>query len=109
MTRALLIEPGAPLVFPVSHELEVMRIDARRVSTYMVRLVSGRDRSAVVDLPGDIMTAADFFPDTHERVAVLVDGSLPPPAAGRRLDAVAKEFLPKIQLHEACRLYEECK
>jgi hypothetical protein len=43
-------------------------------------LVPGRDRPAVLDLPGDVVAAANFFPDAHDRVAVFVDGALPLPA-----------------------------
>ena len=77
-----------------------MGIDARRLSTQVVRLVSGRDWPAVEDLPGDVMTAADFSPHTHERVAVLVDGSLPPPAAHRRFDAGCEGVCPESHAGE---------
>ena len=55
----------------------------------------GRDRPAVVDFPGDVVAAADLLPEPHDRVAVFVDGALPAPAAVRRLDRVADEFLPE--------------
>lgn len=73
----------------------MMRPDAGSQPASMVRLVPGRDRPAVVDLPGDIMAAADLLPDPDDRVAVFIDGALPAPAAARRLDAIADEFLPE--------------
>jgi len=100
MTRAFLVDPGAPLIFATGHEFEVTGIDARRVSTHMVRLMPERDRPAVVDLPGDVVAAADFLPDAHDRVAVFVDGALPTPAAGRRLDAVAEQIVEKAGQEE---------
>ena len=97
MRRPLLVQPRAPLVLAAGHELQVMRPDAGGKPASVVRLVPGRDRPAVVDLPGDVMAAAYLLPDAHDRVAVFVDGALPAPAAGRRLDAVADEFLPEGQ------------
>jgi hypothetical protein len=39
--------------------------------------------------------AANWLSHPHERIAILVGGSLPAPAAGRCPDAVADEFLPE--------------
>jgi hypothetical protein len=33
--------------------------------------------------------------DAGDRVAIFVDGALPAPAAGLRLDAIAQDFLPE--------------
>jgi len=74
----------------------MMRPDAGREPASMIWLVPGRDRPAVVDHPGDVMAAADLFPDAHDHVAVFVDRAQPAPAAGWCLDAVAAEFLPEV-------------
>jgi hypothetical protein len=73
----------------------VIRVDAARQPAGMVRLVAGRNPPAVVDLPHDLVAAADFLSHPHEGVAVLIDGALPAPAAGQCLDAVANESLPE--------------
>jgi hypothetical protein len=93
--RPFLIEPCAPFVLPTGHELEVSRIDAGGEPASMVRLVPGRDRPPVSYLPGHVMTATDLFPDSDERIAVFVECALISPAAGRRSDGVADEFLPE--------------
>ena len=49
------------------------------------------------DFPGDVMGAADLFTDAHHAVAILIAGALPAPAAVRRFDAVANDFLPEGQ------------
>jgi hypothetical protein len=95
MRRPLLIEPGPLLVFSARDELEVIRVDTTRQPADVVRLVPGRDPPAVVDLPRYLVAAPDYFSYAYERIAVLVGGSLPPPAAGRCLHAVADEFLPE--------------
>lgn len=95
MTRPLLIQPRAPLVLPAGHEFEMMWPDARRQPAGVIRLVPERDPPAVEDLPGDVMAAADLLADAQDRVAVFIDGALPAPAAGGRLDAVADEFFPE--------------
>jgi hypothetical protein len=97
VTCPLLIEPGSPLVLAAGHQLQMVRPDARSQPAGVVRLVPGRDPPAVVDLPGDVMAAADFLADAHDGIAVFIDGALPAPAAGRRLDAVADEFFPEVQ------------
>jgi hypothetical protein len=95
MTCPLLIQPRAPFVLSTGHQLEVMRPDAGRQPAGLIGLVPGRDPPAVEDLPRDVMAAADLLADAHDRVAVFIDGALPAPAAGRRFDAVADEFLPE--------------
>jgi len=95
MTRPLLIEPGAPLVFAAGHELEMMRPDARSKPAGVVRLMPWRDRPAVVDLPGHVVAAADLLANTHDRVTVFVESALVAPATRRRLDAIADEFFPE--------------
>jgi hypothetical protein len=95
MRRPLLIEPGPLLVLATGHELEVRRVDAARQPTGVVGLVTGRDPPPVVDLPHDLVASANLFSNPHKRVSVLVGCPLPPPAAGRCLDAVAEEFLPE--------------
>ena len=55
MRRPLLIKPGSLLVFPAAHELEVMGVDTTRQPARVVRLVAGRDPSAIVDLPHDLV------------------------------------------------------
>jgi hypothetical protein len=72
-----------------------MRVNAARQPARVIRLVPGRDAPAVVDLPRDLMAAADLLFHADESVAVLVRGSLPAPAAGRWPDAVADDFLPE--------------
>lgn len=47
------------------------------------------------DFPGHVMAASDPLADPHRGVAVLIQGALPAPAAGRRFDAIAKDFLPE--------------
>jgi hypothetical protein len=94
MTRALLVEPGSLLVLPAGHELEVMRVDTARQPARVVRLVVGRDPTAVVDLPHDLVAAADLLSHPHKRVAVLIESSLVTPAALRRLDTIVQEFFP---------------
>jgi hypothetical protein len=69
--------------------------DAGSQPAGVIRLVPGRDRPAVEDLPGDVMAAADLLADSDDRVAVFVDGALPAPAAVHRLDAVAEKFFPE--------------
>jgi hypothetical protein len=91
----LLIEPGPLFVLPAGHELEVIRVDTAGQPAGVVWLVQGRDSPAIVDLPHDLVTAADLLSHPYESVAVLISGSLPAPAAGRCLDAVADEFLPE--------------
>ena len=71
------------------------RVDTACQPARVVRLVPGWDRPAVVDLPGDLVAAPDLLSHPYERVAVLIGGSLPAPAAGRRLYTVADEFLPE--------------
>lgn len=88
MRRPPLIEPGSLLVLSAGHELEMMRADAGRKPASVIRLVPGRDPPAVVDLPHDLVAAADLFSHPHERVAVLVERALITPAALRRLHAV---------------------
>ena len=66
--------------------------EVNRRLTAAITLVSGRDPAAVVDLPRDLVAAADLLSHADERVAVLVGGALPAPAAGRRLHTVADEF-----------------
>jgi hypothetical protein len=105
--RPLLIEPGSLLVLPAGYELEVVRVDAWLQPARVVRLVPRGDPPAVVDLPRDLVAAADLLSHPHERVSVLIGGTLVAPAAGRRLDAVADEFLPESHARgvytEACR------
>jgi hypothetical protein len=96
MRRPLLIEPGSLLVFPAGHEFEVMRPDAGRKPASVIRLVPGRDPPAVVDLPHHLVAAADLFSYPHERIAVLIGGSLIAPAAGWRLDAIAMSFCQRV-------------
>jgi hypothetical protein len=72
-----------------------MRVDTARQPAGVVRLVPGRNPPAIVNLPHDLVAAADLLSHADEGVAVLVGGSLPAPAAGRRLDAITDEFLPK--------------
>jgi len=55
----------------------------------------GRNPPAVVDLPGHVMAAADLLSDADDRIAVFVERALIAPAAGRRDDAIADEFLPE--------------
>jgi hypothetical protein len=93
VTCPLLIEPGAALVLAAGHEIEVIRIDAGGEAASVIRLMPERYRPAVADLPGYVVAAADLLPDAHDRIAVLIDGALPAPAAGRRFDAVADEYL----------------
>ena len=69
--------------------------EVNRRFTAAMTLVSGRNRAAVSYFPSYVMAAADLFSHADEGVAVLVGGSLPPPAAGRCLAAVANEFLPE--------------
>lgn len=97
MTRPLLVEPRAPLVLAAGHDLELMRPDARGKPAGVIGLVPGRDGPAVMDLPRDVMAAADLLSDAHDGIAVFVDGALPAPAARWRLHAVADEFLPEGQ------------
>ena len=94
--RALLVKPRPLLVLPACNQLEVYRVDAARQPAGVVRLVPGRDPPAVVDLPHDLVAAADLFSYPHERVAVLVEGALITPAARRRLDAITDESLPEF-------------
>jgi hypothetical protein len=93
--RPLLVQPGSLLVLPAGHELEVRRVDTARQPAGVVWLVPGQDPPAVLNLPGDLVAAADLLSLPHEGVAVLVGGALPAPAAGRCLDAIANEFLPE--------------
>ena len=69
--------------------------EVNRRLTAAITLVSGRDPTAVVDLPHDLVAAADLLSYPHKGVAVLVGGALVALAAGRCLDAVADEFLPE--------------
>jgi hypothetical protein len=66
-----------------------MRPDAGRKPASVVRLVPRRDPPTVVDLPHDLVAAADPFSDPYEGVAVLVESALVTPTALRRFDAVA--------------------
>lgn len=91
----LLIQPRAPLVLAAGHQLQMVRTDAGSQPAAVIRADAGRDPPAVEDLPGDVMAAADLLADAYDRIAVLIDGALPSPAAGRRFDAVANEFFPK--------------
>jgi len=72
MRRPFLIEPGPLLVLPAGDELEVRRVDAAGQPAGVVRLVPGWDTSAVVNLPHDLVAAADLVSHSHEGVAVLV-------------------------------------
>src|SRR5258708_3505197 len=73
-----------------------MRVDTAGQPARVIRLMPGRDAPAVVDLPHDLVAAAELFSHAHQSIAVLVGGSLIAPAARRRLHAVADEFLPEV-------------
>jgi hypothetical protein len=62
---------------------------------FVVRLVPGRNPPPAVDLPHDLVAAADLLSNADEGVAVLVGCVLVALAARRCLDAVADEFLPE--------------
>jgi hypothetical protein len=65
----------APLVLAAGHKLEVVRPDAGRQPAGMVRLVPGRDPPAVMDLPRDVVAAANLLPYSHYGIAVFIDGA----------------------------------
>lgn len=108
MRRPLLIEPGPFLVLPACHEFEVRRVDTACQPARVVRLVPGWDRPAVVDLPGDLVAAADLLSHADEGVAVLVGGALPAPAADGVLTQLRMSFCQRATdgnvSHELLRL-----